>query len=156
MRRARVDDARDPGGPRGVDDVAVLLDALPHLGAGDEHEDVHPGERRGERLGPCVVGLADLDAAVSKVRDLVGRARERDDLGRVGPAGEEGLDDEAAEVAAGSGDGDGHARAPSSAGCAAGRPHDHQHALTFRKCIPVESAFYLTALSARARRILGR
>src|SRR5690606_39514750 len=66
-------------------------------------------ERRRERVRAGVVGLADLAAAVGEVGGPRGGAREGDDPGGVRAPGEEGLDDEAAEMTAGSGDGDGHA-----------------------------------------------
>ena len=65
LGRARVDDASDTGGPRGLDGAGVLSHAAPGLAAGDEQDGVGTRERGLERRGVVVVGDRGPDAQVA-------------------------------------------------------------------------------------------
>src|SRR5690606_17059466 len=92
----------------GVDDVGVLGQALPDLASGDEQQLVDAGQGLAQGGGVAVVGDADLHAVGGEVGGLGGVPDDGDDVGGSDPAGAQGGDGQAAEVAGGSGDGDGH------------------------------------------------
>lgn len=107
-RDARVGDEAHSRPPGRVDDVGVLGDPLADLAARDEQEPVDTDERRVEGGGVGVVGAAHHDTTVGQVGDGLGVAGDGDDVGCGRGALEESLDDEAAEVTAGTGDEKGH------------------------------------------------
>jgi hypothetical protein len=81
VEHARVQDARDPGRPGGLDDVGVLGDQLAHLAAGDQQEAVHAGQRRAQGLRAGIVRLAHLHAHGGQARGLALGAHQGDDAG---------------------------------------------------------------------------
>ena len=118
--RAQVDEAADPGGRRGVQDVAGALGVdEPEAGAavpvardrGEVEDRVGPLEGGRQRVGPGDVALADLDGVALAGREaaehLVG-ARLVPDEGEDAVTGvEEGRDEVTADEPVGAGDEDG-------------------------------------------------
>ena len=94
-----IDDAGDPvPGGRG-DRVGVLLGAPADLAAGDEHQGVGAGESRVQARGAREVDDGGRYPQTRDGHESLGVAAGRDDVGGRGAAGDERLDDEAAEVA---------------------------------------------------------
>jgi hypothetical protein len=86
----------------------VLGDPLTDLTAGHEEQAVDAGEGRVEGGRVVVVGAAHLDAPLGEVGERLGLARGGDDVGGGRATAEQGLDDEAAELATCTGDEEGH------------------------------------------------
>ena len=103
MEETRIDDTLHAGCFRCLDHVVVLRGPLADFARRDQKQRIDARERRFQRRGFGIVGLADGHAEPSRFR---WRANERDD-GLAG-LGFQFVDDKATEVACGSGDGDGH------------------------------------------------
>ena len=103
VQKARIDDALDARGLRGLDHVVVLGDPLADFAGGDKEQRIDAGEGQPQRFGLGVVGLAKGDAEPAC---FGGRTDERDD--GLGGLALQLLDDAAAELARSSGDGDSH------------------------------------------------
>ena len=91
----------------------MLGDPLADLAAGDQEHPVGPLERGAQARRVGVVGDGGAHAeGVGQLGEALGVAAGGDDLVGGGAPLQEGLDDEAAEVAGGSGDDDGHVVRP--------------------------------------------
>jgi hypothetical protein len=105
---AGVGDELHTGGLGGRDRVGVLAGALPDHAAGDQEQLLRPGEGLAQRHLVVEVRAPDDDAALGEIGQGLRPASGGDDLVGRDAAVQEGLDDEAAEVAGGAGDDDRH------------------------------------------------
>ncbi len=103
-----VDDAAHAGALGGVHGVAALTRPIVEAAARDQHEGLGAGERGVQARGVGVVGLLHRHAAGGEVGDPLGRATGRRNARGGDAAIEQGLHDQATQVAGDPGDDDRH------------------------------------------------
>jgi len=105
VQHAGVGQQLDPGPAGGGDHRLVLGEPPAHLVGGDQQEPVHPLEGGLQAVRAVVVAQADLHPEGGQVGQGLGPADDGDQLAG-GHLGQQGLEDEPAELAGGTGDGD--------------------------------------------------